>query len=85
MKAKGISRDVISNLNQADRDANRLLATVSQLARGDITSLITYLASLGPYGVVTAIALGTTAVAYGIYQNITREKPAEVYLWRYPK
>jgi len=85
LKAKGVSRDVLRNINQADRDSMRLLATVSQLARGDVTGIITMLAGLGPYGVAAAVALGTAAVAYGIYTQVTKEQPTEMYYWRYPK
>jgi len=85
MKARGVSREVISDIRRAETDATRLLSMVSQLARGDITSLVGYLATLGPYGVYAAIALGVAAVAYGIYQQATREQPTEMYFWRYPK
>lgn len=85
LKAKGVSKEVIGNINRAESDASRLLSLVSQLARGDITSLVGYLAGLGPYGVAAAVAIGVGAVAYGVYQQATRERPAEVYLWRYPK
>ena len=85
MEAKGISREVINNLSRAEGNASRLFSIVSQLARGDITGIVTYLAGLGPYGVAAAVAIGVGAVAYGVYQQATRERPAEVYLWRYPK
>ena len=85
LKAKGTSRDVLRNINQAETSSMRLLATVSQLTRGDITGIITMLAGLGPYGIAAAVALGTAAVAYGIYTQVTKEQPTEMYYWRYPK
>lgn len=85
MKAKGVARDTRMEIRRAETDATRLLSTVSQLARGDITSIVTYLASLGPYGLAAAVAIGVGAMAYGMYQQATRERPSEMYYWRYPK
>ena len=85
MKSKGVARDVRMEIRRAETDATRLVSIVSQLARGDITSVVTYLASLGPYGLAAAIAIGVSAAAYGIYQQATRERPSEMYYWRYPK
>ena len=84
LKAKGTSRSTIREINRAESQASRLLMTVSQLARGDVTGILTYLAGLGPYGVAAAVAIGIGAVAYGIYQQVTKEQPAELYFWRYP-
>ena len=74
-----------SEIRVANSELSSLMSMASQLARGDVTGVVTYLASLGPYGVATAVALGTAAVAYGIYQQVTAERPTEMYYWRYPK
>jgi hypothetical protein len=85
LKAKGASKDLLRNLRSGERDANRVLAVVSQIGRGDVTGVIMQLSTLGPLGLKAALVLGAAAVAYGIYQQITAEKPSEYYYWRYPK
>jgi len=85
LKAKGVSNDVLNNLRVGERDANRVLAITSQLSRGDISGLLVQLSTLGPYGIAAAIGIGAAAAAYGIYQELTKERPSEVYYWRYPK
>ena len=83
LKAKGVSKDVISNINTAERDATRLLSSVSQLARGDVTGIAGYLAGLGPKGLALAVILEGLAVGYEIYKHVTTPTPSEVYHWRY--
>jgi hypothetical protein len=85
LKAKGVSREIISNIQQSERDALRVMSVVSQMARGDVTGLVLQLSRLGPYGVAAAAVVATAAVAYGIYHQLTAEKPTEYYYWRYPK
>ncbi len=85
LAAKGVSKELVSDIRTSERDATRVLSIISQLSRGDITGLLVQLTRLGPYGVAAAIAIGTAAVAYGIYQQLTTEKPSEYYYWRYPK
>ncbi len=85
LKAKGTSKEIISNLRDSERESMRVLSVVSQLSRGDISGLLVQLSMLGPYGVAAEVAIGTAAVAYGIYQQLTAEKPSEYYFWRYPK
>lgn len=84
LKAKGVSSEVIRSIGQAERDSSRLLATVSQLGRGDVTGLMAQLATLGPKGIAAAVVIGTIAVGYEIYKHVTEETPSEVYHWRYP-
>ena len=85
LKAKGVSSEVISNIRMSEMEAMRVMSIVSQLSRGDITGVMVTLSRFGAYGVAAAIAIGTAAVAYGIYQQITTPKPSEYYYWRYPK
>jgi len=85
LKAKGVSREVVSNVQTSERDAMRVMSLVSQLSRGDVTGIMMQLSRFGAYGVAAAIAVGTAAVAYGIYTQLTAEKPSEYYFWRYPK
>jgi hypothetical protein len=85
LKTKKISNDIRSSIRDAQSDALRLQSIVSGLARGDVTSLVLYLSRMGPYGVAAALAIAGAAVAYGIYQQLTAEKPTEYYYWRYSK
>jgi hypothetical protein len=85
LKAKGQSREVLRNIDQAERGLDRVTSIASTLARGDPTALLGYLATMGPVGVKLAVALGVATIGYGIYQKLTEEKPTELYYWRYPE
>ena len=85
LEARGVSRDILSDIGRAETDAYRLLGIASQLTRGDISGLVSYLAMLGPKGAALAAAIGVAFVGYHIYQTLTTPKPTEVYIWRYPK
>lgn len=85
LKAKGVSKEVLGNLREGERDATRVMALASNLARGDVTGIVMQLSQLGPYGVAAALAIGAGAIGYGIYRQLTEEKPSEYYFWRYPK
>ena len=84
LKSKTELKTLRSELRSAEVDTMRLTSMVSQLARGDPTSLIVQLTSMGPLGVKLAIGVAALAVAYGIYKQLTKEQPTEMYFWRQP-
>lgn len=84
VKSKTETRLLMSEVNRAEASASRLLTSVTQLARGDVTGILAQLTALGPYGVALATIIGGAVVAYGIYQQVTKEQPTELYFWRYP-
>jgi len=84
LKAKGVAKTVRSDVRSAQGDVTRLMSLTSQLSRGDVTGLVTYLAGTGQVGLAAALIVAGAAVTYGIYQKLTTPKPTEVYMWRYP-
>ena len=85
LKAKTETRLLSSELRTAELGATRVMSIVSDLARGDVSSLIMQLTSMGPYGIAAGLIIGGTAIGYAIYRELTKEKPTELYFWRYPE
>lgn len=84
LKSKTELRNLRLGIRAANADISRFTAALTQLARGDPTGLIVSLAQMGPVGLKLAIGLGIAAVGYGVYKQLTEEKPTELYFWRYP-
>jgi len=84
LKAKRETKDLAHILRSTQSELHQLSSIVTGLGRGDVTTLLSLLAGLGPYGVLAAIAVGTGAVAYGIFEQAMKPRPEEIYQWRYP-
>jgi len=85
LKAKSETRLLSSDLRLVESQTSRVLSIIGQLGRGDVTGLIAQLTTLGPYGIALGLAIGGMAIGYTIYHEITKEKPTELYFWRYPE
>jgi hypothetical protein len=84
LKSKTELKNLRSQIIMANSDITRLSNTLMQLARGDPTGLIVQLAQMGPVGVKLALGVAAVTVAYGIYRQLTKEQPTEMYFWRQP-
>ena len=85
LKAKRETRVLASDVRSAESDVTRLFSIAQQLSRGDVTGLIAQLTTFGPYGIAAGLVIGGAAIGYAIYREVTKEKPTELYFWRYPE
>lgn len=85
LKSKTELRNLRIEIRGVNADISRISTTLTRLAMGDPTGLIIQLAQMGPLGLKLALGTAAATMAYLFYRELTREKPTELYFWRYPE